>query len=390
MHEHRPYASRFFNSPRNSAIWLIVILQNEHPKCRKNTSSTGDSSASVSKFAPDSVRMEPRVSAKPVSASTIARKPPRCNSKAILLRIESENSRFGPSPLILEDEPTNYARPIHPRHCRRRTHPQPHAHHAKNRHHPRLRSRSLRLAGRDAVTIPYSGHPHFPQSTVVGHSGKLVLGTIGGVPVAVMQGRVHAYEGYPISEVVFPARVLGLLGIKTLIVTNAAGGIREAPSAPAPSSNLRPDQSHRAPTPRSAPTSPASPPRPSAGQRFFDMSNVYTPRLRMLAVQAADTLGFNLTEGVYLAVLGPSFETPAEIRAFRTLGADLVGMSTVHEVIVARHMGLDVLGLSLVTNMAAGVIDQAIDHEDVLEIGRNAEKQFTSLLTSLIPQIAPK
>jgi len=240
----------------------------------------------------------------------------------------------------------------------------------------------------DAVTIHYSEIPYFPQSTVVGHSGKLVIGTIGGVPVAVMQGRVHAYEGYPIEEVVFLARVLGLLGCKTLIVTNAAGGIRES---------LRPgelvvisDQINLTGTNAAlGPNEPRFGMTAGAGQRFFDMSTVYTPRLRMLAVEEADRQGFELTEGVYLAVLGPSFETPAEIRAFRTLGADLVGMSTVHEVIVARHMGLEVLGLSLVTNMAAGVVNEAIDHEDVLKIGRNVEMRFTALLTALVPQIVP-
>jgi purine-nucleoside phosphorylase len=238
----------------------------------------------------------------------------------------------------------------------------------------------------NAVTIPYADIPHFPQSTVVGHSGKLVLGTIGGVQVAVMQGRVHAYEGYTAEEVVFPARVLGLLGCKTLIVTNAAGGIR---------SSLRPGElvvlsDHINLTGMNAaggPNEPRFAMTPGAGQRFFDMSTVYTPKLRALAVMEADKQGFDLTEGVYLAVLGPSFETPAEIRAFRTLGADLVGMSTVHEVIIARHMGLDVLGISLVTNMAAGVVDQAIDHEDVLEIGRGVEKRFTNLLTAIVPRI---
>jgi purine-nucleoside phosphorylase len=239
----------------------------------------------------------------------------------------------------------------------------------------------------DAVTIPYSEIPHFPQSTVVGHSGKLVLGTIGGVPVAVMQGRVHAYEGYPVEEVVFPARVLGLLGSKTLIVTNAAGGIRTT-LTPGSLVVISDQINMTGLNAASGPNEPRFAMTPHAGQRFFDMSTVYTPRLRTLAVQEADRQGFDLTEGVYLAVLGPSFETPAEIRAFRTLGADLVGMSTVHEVIVARHMGLDVLGISLVTNMAAGVVDQAIDHEDVLEIGRMAEARFTGLLTSLIPQIA--
>jgi purine-nucleoside phosphorylase len=235
--------------------------------------------------------------------------------------------------------------------------------------------------------IPYAHIPHFPQSTVQGHSGHLVLGHIAGVPVAVMQGRVHAYEGYPISEVTFPTRVLGLLGCKTLIVTNAAGGIRttlEQGSLVAISDHINLTGANAA----LGPNEPRFSMVPNAGQRFFDMSTAYSLRLRTLAIEEAARQQFLLTEGVYLAVLGPSFETPAEIRAFRTLGADLVGMSTVHEVIVARHMGLEVLGVSLVTNMAAGVLNQSINHEEVIETGRRTEKQFTNLLTALIPQIA--
>jgi purine-nucleoside phosphorylase len=239
----------------------------------------------------------------------------------------------------------------------------------------------------DAVTIPYAEIPHFPQSTVAGHSGMLVLGTIGGVPVAVMQGRVHAYEGYPMDQVTFPPRVLGLLGCRTLIVTNAAGGIR----ANIPQGLLVAISDHINLTGTNAALGPNDPRfacTPGAGQRFFDMSTAYSPALRKLAQAEAARQNIPLSEGVYLGVLGPSFETPAEIRAFRTLGADLVGMSTVHEVIVARHMGIEVLGLSLVTNMAAGVTGETIHHEDVMEIGRRVEQQFTGLLTALVPQIA--
>jgi purine-nucleoside phosphorylase len=245
----------------------------------------------------------------------------------------------------------------------------------------------------DATRIPYPEIPHFPTSTVEGHSGHLVLGTIAEVPVVVMQGRVHAYEGYPLSQVTFPTRVLGLLGCKTLIVTNAAGGINTGyrqGSLVAISDHINLTGSNAV----VGPNEPRFAMVVGAGQRFFDMSAAYSPRLRALAVKEATRQNFPLAEGVYLAVLGPSFETPAEIRAFRTLGADLVGMSTVHEVIVARHMGLDVLGISLVTNMAAGVIApgqqtaETIYHEDVMEVGRRSEKQFTSLLTALIPRIA--
>ena len=238
----------------------------------------------------------------------------------------------------------------------------------------------------DAVTIPYAEIPDFPQSTVVGHSGQLVLGSIGGVAVAVMQGRVHAYEGYSMEQVTFPARVLGLLGVRTLIVTNAAGGIR----ANIPQGSLVAISDHINLTGRNAAAGPNDERFAcvaGAGQRFFDMSTAYSPALRKLAMAEAERQKIPLSEGVYLAVLGPSFETPAEIRAFRTLGADLVGMSTVHEVIVARHMGIEVLGLSLVTNMAAGVTGETIHHEDVMEIGRRVERQFTGLLTALVPQV---
>jgi purine-nucleoside phosphorylase len=239
----------------------------------------------------------------------------------------------------------------------------------------------------DAVTIPYAAIPHFPQSTVEGHHGNLILGTVAGVPVAVMQGRVHAYEGYALSEVTFPARVLGLLGCQTFVVTNAAGGINAAYK---PGSlvcitdhiNLTGSNSALGKNePRFAVT-------PGAGLRFFDMSTAYSPGLRAIAHEEAAAQGIALENGIYLAVLGPSFETPAEIRAFRTLGADLVGMSTVHEVIVARHMGIEVLGFSLVTNFAAGVTSDLIHHEEVMEIGRLAEARFTGLVKAILPRIA--
>lgn len=238
----------------------------------------------------------------------------------------------------------------------------------------------------DPVEFLYAEIPYFPQSTVAGHSGKLVLGTIGGVAVAVMQGRVHAYEGYSMEQVTFPMRVLGLLGVRTLIVTNAAGGIR----TDIPQGSLVAISDHINLTGMNA-TAGHNEERfackEGAGQRFFDMSTAYSPALRKIAQAEAARQNIELSEGVYLAVLGPSFETPAEIGAFRTLGADLVGMSTVHEVIVARHMGIEVLGLSLVTNMAAGVTGETIHHEDVMEIGRRVEQQFTGLLTALVPQL---
>ena len=239
----------------------------------------------------------------------------------------------------------------------------------------------------DAVAIPYADIPHFPQSTVEGHSGRMVIGTIGGVAVAVMQGRVHAYEGYRMDEVTFPTRVLGLLGVTTLIVTNAAGGIRPDFSA----GSIIGISDHINLTGTNAAMGSNEPRfgvQPNSGLRFFDMTTAYTPRLLTLAQQQAAAQGWTMQTGVYLAVLGPSYETPAEIRAFRVLGADLVGMSTVHEVIVARHMGMQVLGLSLVTNPAAGVTGEALNHLEVMEYGRQAAGRFSALLLAIVPKIA--
>jgi purine-nucleoside phosphorylase len=225
------------------------------------------------------------------------------------------------------------------------------------------------------VAIAYTAIPHFPRPTVEGHSGRLVVGTVAETPVAVMQGRVHAYEGYSPEEVTFPIRVLGRLGITTLVVTNAAGGVRL---------DLKQGQlvllsDHINLTGRN-PVSGANDER--LGPRFFDMTDPYSKRLRALARSVTE-----LPEGVYLSVSGPSFETPAEIRAFRSWGADLVGMSTVHEVIVARHMGIEVLGISCVTNMAAGILDQPINHQEVMETGARVQAQLTNLLVALVPML---
>ncbi|HEX6771637.1 MAG TPA: purine-nucleoside phosphorylase [Acidobacteriaceae bacterium] len=230
----------------------------------------------------------------------------------------------------------------------------------------------------DATAIPYSEIPHFPCPTVEGHTGRLVIGSFAGLPVAVMQGRVHAYEGYSPGQVVFPTRVLARLGVSTLIVTNAAGGIRPdlaAGQLVLISDHINFTGSHPL----------AGPNDERLGQRFFDMSDAYSRRLRALAHRAAATEGIALSEGVYLGLSGPSFETPAEIRAYRILGADLVGMSTVHEVIAARHLGMEVLGFSSVTNMAAGILDQPINHAEVLEIGGIVQHALSRLLAVLIP-----
>ena len=232
----------------------------------------------------------------------------------------------------------------------------------------------------DTTAIPFTDIPHFPKSTVPGHSGRLVVGTLDGVPVAVMQGRVHAYEGYSPEEVTFPARVLGLLGVTTLVVTNAAGGIR----LDMKQGDLVLLSDHINFTGRN-PIVGENDER--FGPRFFDMTEAYSLRLRKLATKAAEREGISLAEGVYLCVLGPSFETPAEIRAFRAMGADLVGMSTVQEVIAARQMGIEIVGISCVTNLAAGIQPEPLSHEEVMETGHRVAAQFTKLLTALIPAI---
>jgi purine-nucleoside phosphorylase len=239
----------------------------------------------------------------------------------------------------------------------------------------------------DAVAISYSDIPHFPQSTIEGHSGRLVIGQLGGVPVLILQGRVHYYEGYTPAQVTFPMRVLGALAIRAVILTNAAGGIQEGYDI----GQLVAISDHinlMGWNPLTGPNEPRFACIPAAGLRFFDMTEAYSNALRALARQAAAEEGFDLPEGVYLATPGPSFETPAEIRAFRTIGATLVGMSTVPETIVARHMGIEVLGISCVTNLAAGLSATQLSHADVFAAGRTAEQRLTRFLTRLTPRIA--
>lgn len=230
------------------------------------------------------------------------------------------------------------------------------------------------------VTVPYQDIPNFPKSTVEGHSGRIVTGNLGGSPVLVMQGRVHFYEGYSLRDVTFPMRVMGALGIRAVILTNAAGGIKEGYKIGqlvliADHINLM------GVNPLAGPNEPRFAfDRPNCGLRFFDMSDAYSKRLRQAAMQAAEIDGQTLDEGVYLAVSGPSFETPAEIRAFRTLGATLVGMSTVPETIVARHMGIEVLGISCVTNLASGLSPTPLSHAEVFEAGKQVERKLADLL----------
>lgn len=233
----------------------------------------------------------------------------------------------------------------------------------------------------DATQIPYTNIPFFPRSTAVGHAGKMVIGNVAGVPVAVMQGRAHLYEGYSAGEVTFAMRVFDCLNIRAVILTNAAGGInleyqQGALVVLTDHINLQGNNPLVGPN------------DDRFGTRFPDMTQAYCKAYRDIALAASKKLGKTLYEGIYAAVLGPSYETPAEIRYLRTIGADLVGMSTVLEVIAARHMGMKVLAISCVTNMAAGILDQVINHEEVLETGERVKGDFTALVRAVLPEIA--
>ena len=229
--------------------------------------------------------------------------------------------------------------------------------------------------------ILYAKIPHFPRSTAIGHAGQLVIGRVGSVPVAGMQGRVHLYEGYPAKDVIFPIRVFTRMGIKAVILTNAAGGINLSYSQGALVA-LRDHINLQGTNPLIGPNDDRF------GPRFPDVTHAYDPEFRRFVAEEGKRLGLNLHEGVYLALSGPNYETPAEIHAFRTLGADLVGMSTVPEVIAARHANIRVLGISCVTNMAAGITGAPLTAEEVFETGARVKTQFIGLLKAVIPRIA--
>ena len=231
-----------------------------------------------------------------------------------------------------------------------------------------------------AARIDYKNIPHFPRSTAIGHAGRMVIGKVADVPVAIMQGRVHFYEGYSPQEVIFPMRVMARMGIRAVLLTNAAGGIntnfkqgclvvlRDHINLQGTNPLIGPNDEH-------------------FGERFPDMTQVYWKPYQTAALQDGKRLGIEIAEGVYAALTGPSYETPAEIRYLRTIGADLVGMSTVPEVIAAAHLGIRVLGISCVTNMAAGILDQPITTEEVIETGERVKADFVALLRAVVPRM---
>jgi purine-nucleoside phosphorylase len=233
----------------------------------------------------------------------------------------------------------------------------------------------------DTVKIPYVEIPHFPRSTAIGHAGNLVIGNVDSISVAGMQGRVHLYEGYSVKDVSFPVRVFARMGVKAVILTNAAGGIKHEFTQ----GRLVVIKDHinlQGVNPLSGPNDERF------GPRFPDMTVAYDRRFREITVGETNRLGIGMYEGVYAALAGPSYETPAEIRYLRAIGADLVGMSTVPEVIAARHSGIRVLGISCVTNAAAGILDQPLNHLEVLETAERVKGQFIAVLKAVIPRMA--
>lgn len=233
---------------------------------------------------------------------------------------------------------------------------------------------------RDSTTSPYRDIPNWPASAVVGHAGQLVVGTLAGRRVAALCGRAHYYEGHDPGTVTFATRALGLLGVRTLILTNAAGGINTRFE---PGTLMLIDDHINL-----MGTNPLVGPNDERfGPRFPDMSEVYSRRLRDIAADVATRVDLPIARGVYVALLGPSYETPAEIRYLRTIGADAVGMSTVPEAIVARHMGIEVLGISCITNAAAGVLPKPLVHDEVMEVARRVRGQFSTLLEGIVGRL---
>lgn len=230
------------------------------------------------------------------------------------------------------------------------------------------------------IVLPYAEIPHFPVSTVEGHKGQLVIGTLEGKSVVAMQGRFHYYEGYGLDAVTFPVRVMKAIGVKKIIVTNAAGGVNEK-YAPGDLMLISDHINLTGTNPLIGSNDK------ELGPRFPDMSTAYCPNLRAAAHEAAQENGITVQEGVYVGMLGPSYETPAEIRMLRTLGGDAVGMSTVPEVIVASHAGIRVLGISCISNMAAGILPQPLSHEEVMETAEKVKHTFLTLVKTIIKKI---
>ncbi|GGH79246.1 purine-nucleoside phosphorylase [Pullulanibacillus pueri] len=232
----------------------------------------------------------------------------------------------------------------------------------------------------EATKITYTDLPYFPQPTVEGHAGQFVSGRLHGIPVLAMQGRYHYYEGYSLEQVTFPVRVLKAIGIKTLIVTNAAGGVNES-YKPGELMLIQDHINWMGQNPLIGPNDA------TLGARFPDMSEVYDAKLRKIARETAASLDIKLNEGVYCAVTGPSYETPAEVRMIRTLGGDAVGMSTVPEAIIARHGGMKVLGISCITNAASGILDQPLSHDEVIETSERVKETFIQLVKAIVKAI---